>query len=245
VADLTSPVEELAVEELAVEELERGVRLAWLLPSFVQAVLAPLGATSTSPYREEREAMVGAGHGRRTEFFGGRACAHAAVRALGGADAPIGVGPGRQPLWPPGVVGSIAHGGTWCGAVAAGAADVSGLGLDIEPVRPLPPDVEGLVLTSGERRSMGASGPLAGSAATFAFSAKECVYKSLFPSTGWPLEFHHVIVEVDLARLEYRARLADRYLRQRPDLEGLGGRFAVWAGHVFTICLVRSRSPTA
>ena len=194
--------------------------------------------------------MVRAGSRRRAEFFGGRACAHAAVRALGGgmggADAPIGVGPGRQPMWPVGVVGSIAHGGGWCGAVAASADDARGLGLDIEPLQPLPPDVERLVLTGQERRPVSTSNPLAGFAAMLAFSAKECVYKSLFPTTGWALEFHDVIVEVDLDGLEYRARLSDRFLRQGPDLDELGGRFNVWGGHVFTVsCVPWSPGATA
>jgi 4'-phosphopantetheinyl transferase EntD len=220
------------------EELEGFVRLTGVLPSFARAVLAPLGAVSTSAYQGERDAMVAAGDRRRTEFFGGRACAHAAVRALGATDAPIGVGSGRQPLWPPGVVGSIAHGGSWCGAVAARAVDARGLGLDVEPVQPLPTEVERLVLTSEERRWMPASDSPAGFAAMVTFSAKECVYKSLFPTTGWALDFHDITVELDLARFEYRARLSDRFPCHGPSLEDLGGRFGVWGGHVFTVmCL--------
>ncbi len=179
--------------------------------------------------------MSGASSRRRVEFFAGRACAHAAVRALGQPDAPIGVGHHREPLWPASVVGSIAHGGRWGGAVAAPAHAAQGLGVDIEPLQPLPPDVERLVLMTEELRRLPTSSPLA---RIIAFSAKECVYKCLFPLTGWALEFHDVSVEVDLTGSAYRASLSHRWRRLRPDLGHLDGGFRVRDGHVFTlVCL--------
>ncbi len=210
---------------------------AGLVPPFAVAVLAPLGGQTTTPYEEERAAASRASSRRRAELLGGRACAHAAVRALGQTDGPIGVGPGREPMWPPGVVGSIAHGGSWCGAVVARAGDALGIGFDIEPLAPLPPEVERLVLTDEELTRLPSSGPLGRCAGTIVFSAKECVYKCLFPITRSALELQDVSVELHLDTLRYRARLSDRHLRQR-GLETLNGEFRVQDHHLFTaLCL--------
>lgn len=215
---------------------------AGLVPPVVAAALSVLGRHWTSPHAEERARVDGASSRRQVEFFGGRACARAALRARGFLEVPIGVGAGREPLWPPGVVGSIAHGGRWCGAVVAGVDETGGLGLDIEPLRPLALDVEGVVLTSEEIERLPTSHELAGCASTIAFSAKECLYKCLFPITRWAFEFHDVIVELDVHSLRYRARLSDRFLGQRPRLETLVGEFRVLDDHVFTaLCLPAAR----
>ena len=47
---------------------------------------------------------------RKAEFLAGRYCARAALAQLDGSLAVnIGIGANREPLWPPGFVGSITH----------------------------------------------------------------------------------------------------------------------------------------
>jgi 4'-phosphopantetheinyl transferase EntD len=58
----------------------------------------------------EEEAMVARAVGkRRREFSTARACARDALVELGEPPQAIPTGPKGEPLWPPGVVGSITH----------------------------------------------------------------------------------------------------------------------------------------
>jgi len=196
------------------------------------------GATPdpTPVHAEEAHLLAKAVPRRRHEFLVGRVCAHAALAAIGRDDGAIAVGVRREPLWPMGVVGSIAHGGNWAGAVVAPAERVRGLGLDIEPSgSPLPPEVEDLVLTDAERRRLPSDGPRARRHAKVAFTAKECVYKALYPSTGWALEHSDVEIDLDLAGGRWTATLGGRFPHGGP---GLAGRFEITDDHVFTALLV-------
>jgi 4'-phosphopantetheinyl transferase EntD len=205
--------------------------VARLFPPFVRGVLLPTGGGCESPHPEERAAVASVVERRRREFLCGRACAHAALRAIGLDRGPITVGRGRQPEWPPGAVGSISHAGDWAGAVVARAADAWGIGFDIEVLDPpLEPDVERLVLTTAERGVGPVDHPLAAYRSKIAYSAKEAVYKCLFPPTGRRLSFEDVEVDVHLRSSFARAQVAD--------LPPLDVGVVVAHGYVFTgLCI--------
>ena len=219
--------------------------LARLIPQSVSGVVAPLADALPGPPPAPAEAalVTNAVSRRQREFLAGRACAHAALAAIGCDVEVIGVGPYREPLWPEGVVGSIAHGGDWAGAVVALAGDTAGVGLDIEPLDPpLTPDVERLVLTEAERQRLPADQHQAAVSAKVVFTAKECVYKALFPSTGWRLEFSDVEIELDLAGGRWQGVLDDRFPLAG---QSVAGRFEVVADHVFTAVVVAGGAVTA
>ncbi|MGY8684419.1 4'-phosphopantetheinyl transferase superfamily protein, partial [Bradyrhizobium sp. UFLA05-153] len=98
----------------------------------------------------------------------------------------------RAPLWPVGVVGSISHSSSDCGAVAGCSRNVLALGLDIEDEAPLGADLVPIICTSAERRrrewSSGRFGP------KLIFVIKEAVYKAYSPETGEFLDFQDVSV---------------------------------------------------
>ncbi len=201
----------------------------------VAGVMARLDGATPAPtpvQAEEARYVANAVARRRHEFLVGRACAHDALAAIGHDAGAIGVGAQREPLWPAGVVGTIAHGGDWAGAVVAPVDRARGLGLDIEPVEPpLPPEVEDLVLTAAERRRLPADEPRARLQAKVTFTAKECVHKALYPSTGWFLEHSDVEVDVDQAAGRWNATLGVSYPLEGPPLSG---RFEVVGDHLFT-----------
>ena len=137
---------------------------------------------------------------RRLEFTAGRVAARAALARLGVVDFPIKVGPSREPIWPPGVVGTISHCQGLCIAAVAPTEAVAGLGLDIEPATPLDSSLLPMVTTPTERADLSddsASQPLWGKGL---FCIKEAVYKAWFPHTYEPLGFQEVVVEVDYQR---------------------------------------------
>jgi len=200
----------------------------------VSGVMARLdGAIPDPQYADEARAVANAVARRRHEFLVGRACAHAALAAIGRDGVPIAVGRRRRPLWPPGVVGSIAHGGHWAAAVVAATGHVAGLGLDIEPLGPpLTAGAEALVLTTAERRRLPPDHAVARRWAKVAFTAKEAVYKALNPSTGWALDHADVDIDIDLAAGRWHATLADGFPLEGGG--GLAGRFEVADDHLFT-----------
>ncbi len=100
---------------------------------------------------------------------------------------------GNAPLWPPGMVGSLSHSNCYAAAALARCEEFAGVGIDIEPARPLPEELIDLVITSGEVRPSGAE-DLVG---RVLFCAKEASYKAVFALDGRFLEHHEIIVDLD------------------------------------------------
>jgi 4'-phosphopantetheinyl transferase EntD len=97
------------------------------------------------------------------------------------------------PIWPAGIVGSLAHDARYAVAAVARASTVAALGIDIEPAEQLPPDLLDLVATPREREKL-ADDPYCG---RLLFVAKEATYKAVYPLDQTFLEHHDV--EIDLA----------------------------------------------
>ena len=129
-------------------------------------------------YPEEAACIRGAVEKRRREFTAGRQCARAALASLGIARFPLLVGPQREPLWPPGIVGSISHGAGRCAVVACRAGAIVGLGLDIDSGDPLDANLVPMICTSAER-DWCARRPAGHDWPKLVFAIKEAVYKAM------------------------------------------------------------------
>ena len=112
---------------------------------------------------------------------------------FGHPDCPLPKSPGGAPVWPRGVVGSLAHDHDFAVAAIGLRRDLTGLGIDIEPAETLPDDLLPMVCTEWEHAAI-AGDALAG---RMLFAAKEAVYKAVNPIDGVFLDHHDV--EVDLA----------------------------------------------
>ena len=109
---------------------------------------------------------------RRREFAAGRKQARAALAALGFAPCAIPVGPGREPMWPKGLVGSISHTQMHCAVAVARDQDLVALGIDIDDDEPIDSGVTDLITARGD---------WPGYQPKLLFSAKESVFKATFP----------------------------------------------------------------
>jgi len=149
---------------------------------------------------------------RRAEFLAGRLAARLAAENAGLALGQVGVGDCRQPLWPGGITGSITHDRQF--AVAAIRRGRGGVGIDILP------ELDSVttdllwpqVIDARESALLLARlpGPREESLA-LVFSAKECLYKVLFPGVQRVFDFLDVeLVEVDPAErcLDLRLKTA-------------------------------------
>lgn len=148
-------------------------------------------------YEEEAELVASSVESRRREFVAGRRCARRALAELGIHDFPLLAGTDRAPLWPGAVVGSITHtvcrGEGYCAAAVAHRRLMASIGLDAEPCAPLPAELWSHVLDPRERQDARATAD-PGVWARLIFSAKEAVYKALYPLSGRFLEFEDVHV---------------------------------------------------
>jgi 4'-phosphopantetheinyl transferase EntD len=97
------------------------------------------------------------------------------------------------PVWPAGIVGSMAHEAHVAIAAVARLADVRSLGVDIEPDLPLPKEAFASVCTPGERDRY----PHAIVTSRRLFVAKEAAFKAAHPIDGIALDFQDI--DIDLA----------------------------------------------
>jgi 4'-phosphopantetheinyl transferase EntD len=119
--------------------------------------------------------------GRRLFFALGRAAARDALRELEGTE-PVAIprAPSGEPVWPASIVGSISHSHEVAVAVVGRREDYAGLGVDVEDrARGPSPRAARLVCRPSE---MDWVDPESGTdRLARLFSAKEAVFKALFP----------------------------------------------------------------
>lgn len=203
-------------------------RLALLLPADVVTAECLVQVDEGGLYPEEAAHVARAVPKRRREFAAGRACARRALAALGVARVPIPVARDRSPVWPDGIVGSISHTSDYGAAAVAFAEDFDGIGIDVEGIEPLKPELWRLILTPDERARIDD-----GVDAKVVFSIKEAVYKCQYAQTRTMLDFGDV--EVRLGDGAFAAVIGAGPARGTT----MTGRFARDAGWVFSACARR------
>jgi 4'-phosphopantetheinyl transferase EntD len=131
---------------------------------------------------------------RQREFLAGRWCAEQTLQCLGAGSTHVAMAEDRAPIWPDGVVGSITHTGDLAAAAVAWVADIAGLGIDSEQI--VDPaaarDIADICMVDEATLFKPAHGRSFCEFCTFVFSAKEAVFKCLFPLTRKFLEFSDV-----------------------------------------------------
>lgn len=188
----------------------------------------PLADAESALYPDELPAIARAVEKRRREFAFGRACARAALARLGIPALALPRSAGGPPAWPPGIIGSITHGAGIAAAAVAPATACRSLGIDLESLAAArEADVLATVATPAElSRYADSLGSLLG---PLLFSAKESVYKCLYPLERRFLDF----TDVELALAPDTASFT--VVRATGcDVRGLGGRYAIDASIVAT-----------
>jgi 4'-phosphopantetheinyl transferase EntD len=146
---------------------------------------------------EERLLPATASPLRAAEFRLGRRAAHLALREIGFEPQPILRGSQREPIWPPGVAGSITHAGSHALAAAALLSDVGGIGIDLEDRGRFFPALETEIAGKEELAALGRMEGRAREDATIElFSAKESIFKAHYHRIGHFFGF-------DAARIEF------------------------------------------
>lgn len=161
---------------------------------------------------------------RQAEYFYGRLSASAALKSLGSANGHVGVGKGREPIWPEGFVGSISHVAGLAAAVAGYRKHHVALGLDLErtahgsafsalcAVALSEPELKALHSVGGALSQQ--------ELVTLSFSAKESLFKGAYPTVQAFFDFSAAQIEaIELDRgvvvLSIAADLHDNFRRGR------------------------------
>ena len=154
-----------------------------------------------------------------------RIVARQLLTQLGYANCALPKGPAGAPVWPAGIVGSLAHDSRVAVAAVGMRADVGALGIDVEPAECLPSELLDLVVTPQERLNLGDDvyrGRLL-------LVAKEAVYKAIHPLDQTFLEHHDV--EVNLSERKAVVR-GGRVVELR---------FSISAHHLVALAFLRAR----
>jgi len=180
---------------------------------------------------------------RRMQFDAGRQCAARLLASLGAAETTVGAGPLGSPVWPRGFTGSITHKHDVLAVAVARTEAAASLGIDIEAwvSDAVAADIEQVCLDEHEKALAAAAGVERAWFATVAFSAKEALYKCLFPTVGEFFDFSAArIVHLDARAGSLRLALTRPLGPRWAEGHVLEGRFRSSTSHVFSSFELRS-----
>lgn len=176
---------------------------------------------------------------RKAEFLAGRYCVRLALKDMGADCSPqVEIGEKRAPRWPQGLIGSITHSKGFASAAVASTASVRGVGIDSEGLigERTASNVASHILTEGETyESNRALVDSARQYLTLIFSAKESIFKCLYPQVQQYFDFRdaEVFLSVDQPG-HFRFRLRKQLNHEFPDGYSAGGQYALVDDFVHT-----------
>ncbi len=186
------------------------VRSPCVVPSFASSVTVALSdrlpATGSLPPELDRAVPE-----RQRQYLAGRYCAAEAVgRIRPAAPRPtIGRGAAGEPCWPAGLTGSVTHTHDFASSAVARVSDARSIGIDSEMrvARPRAENIMPLVMLP-EEHVLGGSAFDEATRLTLVFSAKEAIFKCLYPLVGRRFYYEDALVaSADVASGYFTAAL--------------------------------------
>ncbi|WP_158075204.1 4'-phosphopantetheinyl transferase family protein [Salinivibrio kushneri] len=160
---------------------------------------------------------------RQAEFLAGRYLAKKVQMSLGVIPIEIAIGDSRAPVWPSAWTGSISHNDSLaiC-AMTPQSYEHEGVGIDIESVIDVEKatEMEGVVFTEKERGRLPSDARDISWLMTLLFSAKESIFKALYPQVQCYFDFLDVTflrMDAQWLYFELNTRLADALV---PGIQG-------------------------
>lgn len=201
----TSVEERMALESMVSQAIERASASAGVGKNLAFAIVSAHDQSPALHPEETRILNRRACEQKQAEWIAGRSAARLAVEQLGAEDPAILRGDAGEPLWPDGVSGSITHCYPWSIAVAAkNSYQAPAIGIDLESIHRMrradPAAIVDLICREPEREWI-LGGSDAAERLTIIFSAKEALYKSLYPLCKRYIDFK----EVELTWSRYKS----------------------------------------
>ena len=148
---------------------------------------------------------------RKAEFKLGRICAHEALKRFNLESVPILRNPyTREPCWPESIHGSITHSGNLSAVAVGSTRDISGIGLDLEDLsRKIDFKLRKHICLKDELEWLKKFKPeQANRNLRIIFSAKESIFKCLFPISKTYLHFKDANINVNLDEYNFSYKLS-------------------------------------
>lgn len=173
---------------------------------------------------------------RKAEYVAGRFCARQAMRAArADCDEDLTALPDRRPAWPPSIVGSITHTDGFASASVCRTQYARGIGIDAERIMS---DATARCVRDAvvSQHDVCPSGRVDGAVwTTLVFSAKESVFKCLYPLVNKIFWFETVGIEiVNPQRREFRATLLSDLSRELRTGMTVDGYYQIDAPYIHT-----------
>lgn len=146
---------------------------------------------------DEQDAALRFSGRRRRDFIHGRYCARHALSQLGLTDQSIPIGGSREPIWPHKVVGSISHCDDMAIAAVAWQSELAGLGIDCEQLGRLDERAIKAVCNDDEIAFIQEL-DLGEKYYDVIFSAKESIYKCIWPTVKRYVDFLDISISLDI-----------------------------------------------
>jgi 4'-phosphopantetheinyl transferase EntD len=207
-------------------------QLTRMFPSTVSCVFSARPPESFALLGEEINAAATMSPSRQREFSHGRMCARQALAALGLPDCTVPTEPSRAPRWPDKIAGSISHCGDYAAAVAARTADCPGLGIDLEKDTAIDSALSGIICRTEEYQLIQSIGQYP-TATKLIFSAKESIFKCIWPSVQRFVDFQEIEIQPDLLAGTFRA-IAHSPALPHELIESIRGHFVRTDGLLIT-----------
>lgn len=130
---------------------------------------------------------------RRREFLAGRYSAKKNLEYSKSTSHSVHTGIGRYPIFPSPYIGSISHTDNIACTAVTSAKNIKGLGIDIEKIisEKAVIDIESLVINEDEIKLVSQHKKIYRQILTLIFSAKESIFKSLYPHVQFYFGFEY------------------------------------------------------
>lgn len=182
---------------------------------------------------------------RKAEFIAGRICVREALKKLKtvSEDAVLSNGPDGAPIWQKGFVGSVTHTEGFVSAVVAPTYAIRSIGIDSEKIleNSIATEIAETVASAHELKLL--ENVLEKSRlVSLIFSAKESIYKCLYPITKIRFDFHDVeITLIDINSGEFLATLLTKLNKTLVPGFALRGNFEFSNGYVHSVVVLPLR----
>ena len=173
-------------------ELQRAIE-ALAVPGIAVAHRLISEGDESALWPDERPAFAGSVTKVQRASGAARIVARQLLSQFGHPPQPIPKADRGMPVWPDGIVGSIAHDARVAVTAMAARQDFLSVGIDIEPAGPITADALEIIVTRAERGQVHAD-PTGG---RLFFCIKEAVYKAAYPLDRRFLDHHDVEVNLD------------------------------------------------
>jgi len=228
----TSPV------ELSAASAQPGIPCELNLPYFVETSFCRFDPGEHIDEGSLPRTLDKASKKRRREYRAGRLCAFRALE-LAGCVQPglLESGPDRLPLWPQGWRGSISHAAGCAVAAAARSVSCAALGVDVERIvdGDVAAEIRREIMSAEEHALLGSMDECAKT--TIIFSAKESLFKALYPHAKKLFDFKAArLAEVGARSMRFELTQSwSRYLRKGMVVEAT---YSSFESYVFTaVCI--------